>query len=219
MTSLLILFLCIILLVVAVTVLKVHPIPALLISGLILGLASGGSVTVVTESLLNGFGNTLKWIGLIILFGTLLGEILAETGGADVIVDSIINLFKVKYLPLSMAVIGFLIGIPVFMDVAYLTLLPTIMVLSRKSGHSVLVLGLSLAMSLTVAHALIPSTPGPLAVAAILELNLGDIISFNVLVAIGAVAGGMAWIYFNKKGLNDKPESDYSVESTDKENN
>ncbi|MCK0192337.1 GntP family permease [Arenibacter sp. F20364] len=203
-------------LVVAVTVLKVHPIPALLISGLILGLASGGSVTVVTESLLNGFGNTLKWIGLIILFGTLLGEILAETGGADVIADSIINLFGVKYLPLSMAVIGFLIGIPVFMDVAYLTLLPTIMVLSRKSGHSVLVLGLSLAMSLTVAHALIPPTPGPLAVAAILEMNLGDIIPFNVLVAIGAVAGGMAWIYFNKKGLNDKPESDYSMESTDK---
>ena len=216
MTALLILFSCIVLLIVSVTVFKVHPIPALLICGLILGLATGGSVTVVTESLLNGFGNTLKWIGLIILFGTLLGEILAETGGADVIADSIINLFGVKYLPLSMAVIGFLIGIPVFMDVAYLTLLPTIMVLSRKSGHSVLTLGLSLAMSLTVAHALIPPTPGPLAVAAILEMNLGDMIPFNVLVAIGAVAGGMAWIYINKKRLNAKPETDYAIEAKDK---
>ncbi len=201
MTGLLILTGCIILLIVAVTVIKVHPIPALLISGLILGLATGGSVETVTDSLLNGFGNTLKWIGLIILFGTLLGEILAESGGADVIADSIINLFGTKYLPLSMAVIGFLIGIPVFMDVAYLTLLPTILVLSRKSGHSVLVLGLSLAMSLTVAHALIPPTPGPLAVAAILEINIGDIIPVNFIVALAAIGGGLAWIKYNGKNL------------------
>jgi len=199
MTGLLILLGCIILLIVAVTVFKVHPIPALLISGLVLGLATGGSVETVTESLLSGFGGTLKWIGLIILFGTLLGEILAETGGADVIADSIINLFGTKYLPLSMTVIGFLIGIPVFMDVAYLTLLPTILVLSKKSGHSVLVLGLSLAMSLTVAHALIPPTPGPLAVAALLEINIGDIIPLNVMVAIAAIAGGLLWILSNRK--------------------
>lgn len=216
MTALLILFLCIILLIVSVTVFKVHPIPALLITGLILGLATGSSVAMVTDSLLSGFGNTLKWIGLIILFGTLLGEILAETGGADVIADSIINLFGVKYLPLSMAIIGFLIGIPVFMDVAYLTLLPTIMVLSRKSGHSVMTLGLSLAMSLTVAHALIPPTPGPLAVAAILEINLGDIIPFNVLVAIGAITGGMIWIRFNKKNLNIESKSQYYIDTPEK---
>lgn len=201
MTGLLILIFCVILLIVAVTIFKVHPIPALLIAGLILGLAAGGSVNQVTESLLSGFGNTLKWIGLVILFGTLLGEILAETGGADLIADSIIKLFGVKRLPLSMAVIGFLVGIPVFMDVAYLTLLPTILALSRKSGHSVLVLGLSLAMSLTVAHALIPPTPGPLALAAILEINLGDMIPINIMVALAAIAGGLLWIKFNSKNL------------------
>lgn len=125
MTAFLVLIFCIVLLIVAVTVFKIHPIPALLISGLILGLATGNSVQMVTESLLNGFGNTLKWIGLVILFGTLLGEILAETGGADVIAESIIKFFGINRLPLGMAVIGFLVGIPVFMDVAYLTLYKT----------------------------------------------------------------------------------------------
>ncbi|SDE42533.1 gluconate:H+ symporter, GntP family [Pricia antarctica] len=216
MTGLLILLGCIILLIVAVTVFKVHPIPALLISGLVLGLATGGSVDTVTESLLSGFGGTLKWIGLIILFGTLLGEILAETGGADVIADSIINLFGTKYLPFSMAVIGFLIGIPVFMDVAYLTLLPTILVLSKKSGHSVLVLGLSLAMSLTVAHALIPPTPGPLAVAALLEINIGEIIPLNVLVAIAAIAGGLFWILLNRKNWGTTEVTETETEIPDK---
>lgn len=192
---------CIVLLIVAITLLKVHPIPALLITGLILGLASGGSVEGVTESLLSGFGNTLKWIGLVILFGTLLGEILAVTGGADVIADSVIKVFGIKRLPLAMAVIGFLVGIPVFVDVAYLTLLPTIIALSRKSGHSVLVLGLSLASSLTVAHALIPPTPGPLAVAAILETDIGGMIPVNVTVGLFAVIGGLIWIKFNKKNL------------------
>ncbi|MEX0288293.1 MAG: GntP family permease [Flavobacteriaceae bacterium] len=202
MTGLIILIICILLLIVGITVFKVHPIPALLLTGLILGLATGSSVEGVTESLLNGFGSTLKWIGLVILFGTLLGEILAVTGGADVIADSIIKLFGVKYLPLSMAVIGFLVGIPVFVDVAYLTLLPTVLALSRKSGHSVLVLGLSLAMSLTVAHALIPPTPGPLAVAAILEIDVGKMIPVNVAVAITAICGGLLWIKINSKAFS-----------------
>ncbi|MGJ8658557.1 GntP family permease [Cellulophaga fucicola] len=210
MHALIILVICIVLLIVTVTVFKVHPIPALLIFGLILGLASGGSVTTVTESLLNGFGNTLKWIGLIILFGALLGEILSNTGGSDVIADSIITLFGTKYLPLSMALIGFLIGIPVFMDVAYLTLLPTLHVLSKKSGHSILVLGLSLAMSLTVAHALIPPTPGPLAVASAFNINVGEIIPLNVAVAIAAIIGGLAWLKFNKKNLQTTNEIDSS---------
>lgn len=201
MTAFLVLIFCIVLLIVAVTVFKIHPIPALLISGLILGLATGNSVQMVTESLLNGFGNTLKWIGLVILFGTLLGEILAETGGADVIAESIIKFFGINRLPLGMAVIGFLVGIPVFMDVAYLTLLPTMVALSRKSGVSVLVLGLSLAMSLTVAHALIPPTPGPLAVAALLEINIGAMVPYNVMVALAAVIGGLIWIKLNTSKL------------------
>ncbi|WP_422080391.1 GntP family permease [Ulvibacterium sp.] len=201
MTGLAVLVFCVVLLIVAITVLKVHPIPALLVTGLILGLTSGSSVEAVTESLLNGFGNTLKWIGLVILFGTLLGEILAVTGGADVIAESIIKLFGVKHLPLAMAVIGFLVGIPVFVDVAYLTLLPTITALSKKSGHSVLVLGLSLASSLTVAHALIPPTPGPLAVAAILETDIGGMIPFNIIVGLTAVSGGLIWIKLNTKNL------------------
>lgn len=201
MTSLLILVFCLVLLVVGVAVIKIHPIPVLLITGLILGLATGSSVSETTESLLNGFGSTLKWIGLVILFGTLLGEILAKTGGADIIADSIIRLFGTKYLPLSMAVIGFIVGIPVFVDVAYLTLLPTILVLSKKTGHSVLVLGLSLAISLGVAHALIPPTPGPLAVASLLEIDIGRIIPLNVLVAIAAIMGGLIWIKLNKKQL------------------
>ena len=210
MIDLLILLACIIFLVLAITVLKVHPIPALLITGLILGLSIGGSASEVTESILSGFGNTLKWIGLVILFGTLIGEILAATGGADAIADSIIKLFGIKRVPLSMAVIGFLVGIPVFVDVAYLTLLPTIIALSRRSGHSILVLGLALSMSLTAAHGLIPPTPGPLAVAAILEVNIGEIIPLNILVAIMVICGGLLWIKLNQKklGLEKIPDQD-----------
>lgn len=201
MTSLSILILCILLLILAVTVFKVHPIPALLICGLILGLSTGSPVEAVTESLLNGFGNTLKWIGLVVFFGAVLGEILAVTGGADTIADGIIKLFGPKQLPLSMVLIGFLIGIPVFVDVAYLTLLPTITGLSKRSGHSVLLLGLALASGLTVAHALIPPTPGPLAMAAILEVDIGSMIPVNGLVGLVALAGGLLWLSLNKKRL------------------
>jgi GntP family gluconate:H+ symporter len=217
MTALIILIFCISLLIVSITVFKIHPIPALLIFGLLLGLLTGGTVSAATESLLNGFGNTLKWIGLIIFFGAFLGEVLSESGGSEIIANTIIKLFGIKFLPLSMALIGFLIGIPVFMDVAYLTLLPTLQVLSKKSGHSILILGLSLAMSLTVAHALIPPTPGPLAVAALLELNISEIIPLNVVIAIFAIAGGLIWLRLNKTFLN-RIKTQESIQITPKLN-
>ncbi|WP_286174629.1 SLC13 family permease [Cytophaga sp. FL35] len=203
----------ILLLILAVTKFKVHPIPALLITGLILGLSTGSTVENVTQSLLNGFGETLKWIGLIIFFGTLLGEILSSTGGSDIIADSIIKTFGNKYLPISVATIGFIIGIPVFMDVAYLTLLPTLVVLSKKSNHSILTLGLALSISLTVAHALIPPTPGPLAVAAILDTEVGRIIPLNSIVALVAIGIGLLFISMVGKKIQVKQEIDYSTKS------
>lgn len=198
MESLLVLIFCIAFLIVGVTVFKINPIPILLISALILGVFTGSSVTQVSESIFSGFGNTLKWIGLVIFFGTLLGEILAETGGANQVADSIISVFGTKYLTFSMALVGFIVGIPVFMDVAYLTLLPTIIALAKKTGQSVLTLGLALAMSLTISHALIPPTPGPVAVASLLSLEVGDIIPINMLVGFGAMLIGLAWIHKNK---------------------
>lgn len=132
MLSLSILIGCIVLLVIAITYFDIHPVIALLLAGLLLGTLLGMDIDTTTNSLLSGFGNTLKWIGLIILFGTLLGEILALTGGATLIAEAIIALFGQKYLVLGVALIGFLVGIPVFVDVAYLTLLPTLIALAKK---------------------------------------------------------------------------------------
>lgn len=132
MLSLSILIGCVVLLVIAITYFDIHPVIALLLAGLLLGTLLGMDIDTTTNSLLSGFGNTLKWIGLIILFGTLLGEILALTGGATLIAEAIIALFGQKYLVLGVALIGFLVGIPVFVDVAYLTLLPTLIALAKK---------------------------------------------------------------------------------------
>ena len=132
MSSILILLLSIVFLIVLVSAFKIHPILVLLFAGLLVGILNGSSINDVTESILSGFGGTLKWIGLIIFFGTLLGEILDKSGGADLIATKILSFVGPKYLPFGVAIIGFLIGIPVFMDVAYLTLLPTLLILSKS---------------------------------------------------------------------------------------
>ncbi len=193
MESIFLLLLTIVLLILGVSWLKINPIFLLLFAGLFLGLTSGMDVKETSNSLFSGFGNTLKWIGLVIFLGTLLGEILAESGGANVIANTIISVFGKENLVYSMAFIGLLVGIPVFMDVAYLTLLPTIVALSKKTGKSALFLGLSLALSLTVSHALIPPTPGPVAVSSMFNIELGSIIPTNFLVALAAVIPG-TWL-------------------------
>ena len=193
MESLLILGVFLAVLVLAVSVVDVHPFIALLVTGVLLGLALGMPLADVLDSLLTGFAEILKWIGIVMVLGTVIGEILNETGGSIQISNSIFKLVGKERLPMTMATTGYVVAIPVFVDVAYIMLQPVTESLAARSKHNILVVGLSLAAGLTVAHALIPPTPGPLASAGLLDANLGKVILLNVFVAFFSAAGGLLW--------------------------
>jgi GntP family gluconate:H+ symporter len=186
----------IVLLVLAISRWKVHPFIALIVSGLLAGVSTGMSPVMVVESLLNGFGDTLKWIGVVIVFGTVIGEMLHETGGSQQIAGAIIRAMGPKRLPLAMGLTGYIVAIPVFVDVAYIMLQPVIESLAAQGKRKVLVIGLSLTAGLTATHALLPPTPGPLAAAGILEADIGKVILLNLLVAFFVTGGGLLWSTF-----------------------
>ncbi len=187
------------LLIVSISKWKVHPFIALILIAMGLGISMGMGGEKTVEVLLKGFSETLRWIAVIIIIGAFIGEVLQETGGAFRISDKIVKWVGEKQLPWAMGFTGYLISIPVFVDVAYILMQPVTESLAVKSKKPVLYIGLSLAAGLTVAHTLIPPTPGPLAVASLLDVNMGKMLFINLIVASFAMIGGILWvIYFLK---------------------
>ena len=181
------------LLIISIVRLNLHPFLALLLTGIFLGFAVGMPMEKVIESLLDGFASTLKWIGIVMILGTLIGEILNDTGGSIKISNTILKIVGQKRVPLTMGLTGYVVSIPVFVDVAYIMLQSITELLSVKSKRNILVVGLSLTAGLTATHALMPPTPGPLAAAGLVSANLGRVILINFFVAFCAATGGLIW--------------------------
>jgi len=190
-----------ILLIVAISKWRIHPFIALIFIALAMGVSMGMGGEKTVEVLLKGFSETLRWIAIIIILGAFIGEVLQETGGAFRISSKIIKWGGEKRLPWAMGFTGYLVSIPVFIDVAYILLQPVIESLSVKSNKPVLYIGLSLAAGLTVSHTLIPPTPGPMAVASLLNLDLGRMLMVNLIVAVFAMTGGVLWVIYRCKTM------------------
>lgn len=187
------LILVLLILILAVSKWKVHPFTALLFAAIALGLCLGMGGVKTVEVLLEGFSNTLRWIAVVVILGAFIGEVLRETGGAQRISNAVVKWVGEKKIPWAMGITGYLVSIPVFVDVAYIVLQPVTEALAVRSRRPVLVIGLALTAGLTVSHTLLPPTPGPLAVASLLEANLGRLMLVNGLVGLFAMTGGILW--------------------------
>ncbi len=198
--NLAILIALLVLLVFSISKWKIHPFVALVLTALALGISTGLGGKQTVEVLLKGFSETLRWIAIIIILGAFIGEVMQETGSAFRIAGGIVKLTGTRKLPWAMGMTGYLVSIPVFVDVAYILLQPVTESLSVKSKKPVLYIGLSLAAGLAVSHTLIPPTPGPLAVASLLEVDMGRMILINIIVALCAMAGGILWVIFFCRG-------------------
>lgn len=212
--ELLVFLIVLVLLILSIAKFRLSPFLALLFWGLVYGILSGINPAQALSVLLDGFAQTLRWIAVIMIFGTLIGEILNETGHSRQIADSTLQAFGEKKLPAAMGATGFIISIPVFVDVAYIMMQSVTEALTVKSRRNILSVGLSLVAGLTATHALMPPTPGPLAVAGILNAELGIVILVNFVVALFAMAAGLAWaVYYCRRiklAYDDKIQNQYA---------
>ncbi len=196
-----ILILFLLLLIYSISKWNIHPFIALIITALGLGVSMGLGGENTVNVLLKGFSETLRWIAIIIILGAFIGEVLQENGGAFRIADKIVKWAGKKRLPWAMGLTGYIISIPVFVDVAYILLQPVIESLSVKSKKPVLFIGFSLIAGLLVSHTLIPPTPGPMAVASLLNLDIGKMLGVNLIVGVFALVGGVFWVIYIRKKL------------------
>ena len=141
-------------------------------------------LTQVAETIVSSMGGALGFIATIIGIGAIFGAILEHSGGTQSLANSLVRIFGKRRAPWAMLLTGFIISIPVFLDVALVILAPLLYALARDTKRPLLVFGLPLVAGMAVTHAFVPPTPGPVAVAFILDVNLGWVILFGVIVGL-----------------------------------
>ncbi|TFD32267.1 GntP family permease [Cryobacterium cryoconiti] len=170
-----------------ITWLKVHPFLALSIGAVGVGVGAGLAPAAAVTSFSTGFGSTMAGVGILVGFGAMFGKLLADSGGADRIVDSLVTRSSARTLPWTMALIGGLIGLPMFFEVGLVLLIPVIILVARRSGLSLIRIAIPALAGLSVMHGLVPPHPGPLVAVTTLGANLGLTLAIGVLIAIPTV--------------------------------
>lgn len=169
---------------------------SMLIGALIIGVGSGLGGDTTVGTITGGFGSTTASIGIIIIFGTMLGSFLEKTNAAPRIAYTILDKVGEKNSNLALMLSGWLVSIPVFSDVAFVMLSPLYKAISRRTKFPVGPLAVSLALGLLVTNSFVPPTPAPLAVAGIIGLDIGQAIVFGLLGAIIPALLGWAYAQF-----------------------
>ncbi|EON76733.1 Low-affinity gluconate/H+ symporter GntU [Lunatimonas lonarensis] len=193
--------LSILLLLVLVMKVKVHAFISLLLASTFVGLASGMPFMALIANLQKGMGDILGFITIVVGLGAILGKLLEVSGGAQTLAFYIMKGFGEKRTTWALMLTGFIVSIPVFLDVGFIILIPLIYALTKRSGLSLLHYAIPLLAGMAVTHAFIPPTPGPVAVAEIIDANLGWMIIFGIVVGLpcSIIAGPLFGKYISQK--------------------
>lgn len=168
---------------------RVHAFIAMLIASAIAGMLGGLSATDTVNAITKGFGNTLGSIGIVIGLGVMMGRILEVSGAAEQMAYSFIRFLGKKKEEWALAITGYIVSIPIFVDSAFVVLYPVAKALAKSSKRSLLTLGVALAGGLVVTHHAVPPTPGPLGVAGIFGVDLGAMLLSGMIFAVPCVIG------------------------------
>lgn len=208
------LILGVLVLIVCTVKLKIHPFFALIATTVTFALVSGMNLEEMLEAFTSGMGGTMADIGLVIALGTVTGALLEKSGAAETMAKTILKITGEKHAALGLAITGYFVSIPVFCDSAFVLLSPIAKRISKDTKISMTTMAVALCMGLHATHMFVPPTPGPLAVAGILNADLGYAILFGALVSIpvmlvgyfGAVKMGKKYDYL-PENVVDVPEN------------
>ena len=178
-------------LVVLIAAVKLNPFIVLFLTSLALAIVVGMPLAAIVKSFETGLGNTLGHIAIVVALGTMLGKIMAESGGANRIAYTLIRLFGEKRVHWAMAAIGLLIGLTVFFEVGFVLLIPIAYSVARRTGKSLVFVGLPMVAGLSVVHGLMPPHPAAMLAVTAFHADIGRTIFYALLVGIptAAVAG------------------------------
>jgi gluconate:H+ symporter, GntP family len=177
---------------------KVHPFIALVGVSLGMGVAAGMPPGAAVRSFQDGVGNVLGFIAIVVGLGTMLGKMMAESGAATRIATTLIGLFGERRVHWAIMVVAFIVGIPVFFQVGFVLLVPLVFTIARRTGMSLVKIGIPLVAGLSVVHGLLPPHPAATLAVGAFQADLGLTILYGLLVGLptAALAGPIfaTWI-------------------------
>ena len=189
--------------------LKIQAFPALLITSVFLGFVTGMPMASIIKSISDGMGSTLGFVATVVGIGAIFGQMLESSGGAESLACHLTQRFGKEKAPYALVVTGFLVAIPIFLDVGFIILVPVLFALAKGSGKSLLFYAIPLLAGLAVTHAFVPPTPGPVATADIVGADLGWVVLFGFIIGIPVafIAGPLFGKYISRKIHIDVPNT------------
>jgi GntP family gluconate:H+ symporter len=171
-------------LILLIAVFKLNPFITLLLTSLSLALVTGMPASTIIHSFEAGVGATLGHIAVVVALGTMLGKMMAESGGADQIAYTLIRLFGEKRVHWAMVIIGLVVGLPAFFEVGFVLLVPIAYTVARRTRTSLVLVGLPMVAGLSVVHGLVPPHPAALLAVTIYKADVGRTIFYALLVGL-----------------------------------
>lgn len=186
------------LLIVLIARFKVHPFVVLISVSLALGIAAGMPLGSVVKAFQDGVGGVLGFIAVVVALGTMLGKLMAESGGATRIATTLIMQFGERRVHWAIMFVGFIVGIPVFFQVGFVLLIPLVFTIARRTGMSLVKIGIPLVAGLSVVHGMVPPHPAAMLAVGAYHADVGRTIAYALLVGLptAALAGPIfaTWI-------------------------
>lgn len=176
------LLLSLVVLILLVTVAKLHPFIALLTASLVVGIGSGYGPMHTLTAFTDEFGKTMGSVGILIGLGAMVGQVLVDTGATDRVVDTLVSRSSAASIPWIMALVGALIGLPMFFEVGLVILVPVMILIARRTGLPLMRVAIPALAGLSVMHACVPPHPGPLA--ALSQFKSGGSVGLTMLFGI-----------------------------------
>lgn len=167
-----------------IAVVKLNPFIVLLVTSLALALVTGMPPHTIVSAFEAGLGSILGHIAVVIGLGTMLGKMVAESGGADQIARTLVRVFGEKHVHWAMVLIGLVIGLPVFFEVGFVLLIPIVFTVARRTGTSLVLVGLPLVAGLSVVHGLVPPHPAAMMAVTIYNANVGRTVFYALIVGV-----------------------------------
>jgi Gnt-I system low-affinity gluconate transporter len=196
--------------------LKISAFISLLITAIYVGIVAGMPLSAVTQAIQDGMAGTLGFVATVVGLGAIFGQMLESSGGAESLAHYLVKKFGKDRASWAMVITGFVVAIPVFLDVGFIILVPIIYALSRDTKRSLLYYAIPLLAGLAVTHSFIPPTPGPVAVADIINAQLGWVILLGIILGFPtAVIAGPIWGKYISKKIYLEPPFDFDKEPKD----
>lgn len=163
---------------------KLNSFLALLLVAGCIGFAEGLPINQIIPTIEKGLGGTLGGLAIVVSFGAMLGKLMAESGGAQRIATTLIDVFGRKNVRWAVCLTGFVVGIALFYEIGFILLIPLVFTIAQSADVPLLEAGIPMAAALSVTHGFLPPHPGPTAISIIYGADIGTTLIYGAIIAV-----------------------------------